>query len=613
MNANIKARILIAAVAAVPLFGLVSTSGAQYRLPQDGRALDANNRVGSNGTNPNDSANRAPVSGNDIVTGNVTGGKQFRGNVPYRNANEFRGNTSGGAIDDFIKQSSSADPNGPGSSYRVQTFYGDARTVHPPANFQPGPIGVDAYVPPPPGGVINRTPADPRLGAIDINRATPILPTPGELLLPGPVDPALGQQYITASPLIGIRQGGINDLGLYSGTVTNTQYNPVTGSITPERVQQMRDEINAIGATELQAQTQAQSTADAAKGGLATPVVQKGIDTSITQATPAGQTGLDTAIAQPGGADQTTNQGVRQRLLVAPVSPRGMVPAQAQSSLYAEMLKRHQTAAQDQSITDAEAARAYNAAVHERQRAESGAGAVPGAVPGAAPAQPAGPAQPAQPGAVNPSNSGAPGAAPSAAPGVTDYAKMNEDLLKNGGKPDNKLEKKPEPVKVQSLASGVKAKGLSELLTNAEDLMKQGKFTSALEQYDQAERVASNNPLIRLGRANAELGASYYARAEAHLREAFTANPELLVGQYDLTALLGENRVGVLVKDLKEIANKDQREARPVFLLAYIAYNTGHEQQAEGYLDLADKRSGGKDPFFALLRKNWSLPANDNK
>jgi hypothetical protein len=65
----------------------------------------------------------------------------------------------------------------------------------------------------------------------------------------------------------------------------------------------------------------------------------------------------------------------------------------------------------------------------------------------------------------------------------------------------------------------------------------------------------------------------------------------------------------VLVRDLKEIAAKEQREARPQFLLAYIAYNTAHEQQAEAYLDLADKRSGGKDPFYKLLRDNWSLPS----
>jgi tetratricopeptide (TPR) repeat protein len=283
-------------------------------------------------------------------------------------------------------------------------------------------------------------------------------------------------------------------------------------------------------------------------------------------------------------------------------------------------------------LSDAEASRAYNAARRAAEEqtkktggaqpgqpgqpgATAGAGVAPGA-PGALPGQP-GQIQ----GAATPGNlaTQAPGAAPipqppgpgdAPAPGVVDYTKKNEQLLKEGAAEKKQAKKKVyAPVKVPSLATGVKAKGLGDVLKNAENLMKDGKFTSALDQYDTAEQVAPNNPLTRLGRANAELGAAYYARAEAHLRDVFQKNPELLSGQYDLTNMLGEQRMQVLVKDLKEIANREQKEARPVFLLAYIAYNTGHEQNAEAYLDLADKRSGGKDPFFQLLRDNWALPA----
>ena len=86
--------------------------------------------------------------------------------------------------------------------------------------------------------------------------------------------------------------------------------------------------------------------------------------------------------------------------------------------------------------------------------------------------------------------------------------------------------------------------------------------------------------------------------------------PSLLVAQYDLTNMLGEQRLQNLVRDLKELSKNDQKEPRPLFLLSYIAYNTGHEQEAQAYLDLADKRSGGKDPLYKLLRGNWSLPNN---
>jgi len=172
--------------------------------------------------------------------------------------------------------------------------------------------------------------------------------------------------------------------------------------------------------------------------------------------------------------------------------------------------------------------------------------------------------------------------------------------------------KKPQPVKVQNLAGGIKAAGLASLMTKAESLMKEGKFASALDQFDAAEQVAPNNPMIWLGRANAELGAGFFMRADSHLRQAFTTDKSLLMGQYDLGAMLGEERLTSLVKELKDIANKNQQPA-PLFLLGYVAYNTGHERQAVGYLDLAEKRAGGSDPFFKLLRDHWALPDEGDK
>jgi hypothetical protein len=168
---------------------------------------------------------------------------------------------------------------------------------------------------------------------------------------------------------------------------------------------------------------------------------------------------------------------------------------------------------------------------------------------------------------------------------------------------------KAPPVKIDSLAKGVPGKGLNELLSGAEGLMKEGKFSSALEKYDQAEQVAPNNSLIKLGRANAELGASYFARADQHLREAFAGDEALLMGQYDLRTFLGEDRLKVIANDLKDIANKEQNQVRPVFLLAYVAYNSGNERMAAGYLDLAEKRAGGKDPLIPKIRQRWTLPA----
>ena len=161
---------------------------------------------------------------------------------------------------------------------------------------------------------------------------------------------------------------------------------------------------------------------------------------------------------------------------------------------------------------------------------------------------------------------------------------------------------------IKSLTTDMKDSAVVNLMKDAEQLMQNGKYTAALDKYDMVEQVVPNDPLVLLGRATAELGASYYQRADTHLREAFSKNPALLMGQYDLHTFLGDERLGFLVKDLKDLANKNKTDPRPVFLLAYIAYNTGNESNAAAYLDLAEKRTNGQDPFFATIRKSWTLP-----
>ena len=58
----------------------------------------------------------------------------------------------------------------------------------------------------------------------------------------------------------------------------------------------------------------------------------------------------------------------------------------------------------------------------------------------------------------------------------------------------------------------------------------------------------------------------------------------------------------------KDIAAKNPNQARPLFLLAYIDYNTGNERLAAGRLDLAEKRAGAGDTFYSLVKKHWLLP-----
>ena len=83
--------------------------------------------------------------------------------------------------------------------------------------------------------------------------------------------------------------------------------------------------------------------------------------------------------------------------------------------------------------------------------------------------------------------------------------------------------------------------------------MRAGKFTQAVATYDTAQEVSPNNPFIPFGRGIAELGASYYGKADLDLSRAINSESALLAGQYDLKGFIGEDRLAFVSNDLAEI------------------------------------------------------------
>jgi len=590
-----KSWLLKSAVAAVPLLIACGTASAQYRLNEhDGQALDANNRLGSGGHNSGHDLKYATPSGNDIVTGNVTGLRHFHGRIDYTDPRAFRGNVPSARNSDTLVRASGNAPTADNPNTTVQPggrlFYGESRGVSAPSGFQQIAPGVPGYIPS--AQVTQRPVGDQRLG--DVSSGTFVdRPRADQLVLQGPTNQQGQQTSIVGSALLGIRPTTGEESWLLSGL---NNYSLQRGGLDDAAVQRMRDELSTTVTNPNQTNQQNQ-TGTGQPGG--TPPGPGELPNQPLNNTGPGSElpnqALNTQIATAQGSQ--TDQMQRQKLLL---------PPERQSDQYREMLKKYQQLEAERKLTPQEMAQQYNELTRLSQQqpgqpAQPGQPGAPGNAPrpqGAAPApgaaQTPGAAQPA-PGAAQTT----PGAAqPGAAPGA----------VRPGAQPAAKTVKKPEPVKVQSMAAGMQAKGLSEVMKQAEDLMRQGKYNAALDKYDAAQQAAPNNPMVSLGRAIAELGGSFYARAEGHLRDAFTQNPALLVGQYDLRNLLGEERLQGLVKDLRALAEREKRDPRPVFLLSFIAYNTGQEQAAEGYLSLAEKRAGGRDPFFQTLRNNWAIP-----
>lgn len=647
MKTNFRTKwILLAAIAAVPVVGLTTPAGAQYQRQDQGDAHDSNRRIGDDRRNTFQSDYRADYrvqrnrqpSGNEIVTGNVTGNRQFRGDAGYQSAREFRGGTASDVSDNFIRSSAGT----AGASNRVTNyndavpFYPAGRTVEPPPGFVQQNHSAGGYVPS--GAVDNR-----------IDRGA-VTPRGGALILGAPAEPQGPldtRSVITASPLLGVQQMPFDQRpGSYQpgqrlstldeGTILRMREELRTGSASPQsgtgdnpaRAPQTDSQLPGVGAIDgsegaaVQSEPLGQQTVGTRLQNLRANEDASSGAQSQQQSGPISAQPLDGAIV----GNNTTGQSTRRRQLPTPGE---------QTPAYAELQRRLQQYANDRSMTDEEAFRAAQRARQQAEVAENNAKPADLTAPGNIPSgnNPPGAVKPAQAQEDDATQSN------SQRLGLTDFTQRNEEILK-GDKPETKAAPtlrgagparrptvtspqppapapaaptargpKGAPVKIDSLAAGVPGKGLADLLTSAESLMKEGRFSSAMEKYDAAEQVAPDNPLIKLGRANAELGASYFARAEQHLREAFAADEALLMGQYDLRTFFGEDRLRVIANDLKEIANTEQSQVTPVFLLAYVAYNSENERMAAGYLDLADKRSGGKDPLIARIREYWTLPA----
>jgi tetratricopeptide (TPR) repeat protein len=73
-------------------------------------------------------SNTFPNISNNIITGNVTGGKQFRGSVPYRTAGDFMGNLGTSQLDYFLRDTAHSVP-GSGGVGQSQPYYFPSRST----------------------------------------------------------------------------------------------------------------------------------------------------------------------------------------------------------------------------------------------------------------------------------------------------------------------------------------------------------------------------------------------------------------------------------------------------------------------------------------------------
>jgi hypothetical protein len=611
---------LAAAVAVAALAGAASAADAQYRVGANGHYNDANNGYGSGGYNSTSNVNAQLQQNNNIVTGNTTSLSYFHGNTNGEfDPNTLQINTQDGAFQSFTAISAPvnyAHPSNGASNftpyYNAQQYVGSASSGQPPLQLTKNGVGL---VPAP--TVSPLTPNSNTTLQVLNNDPTDTgsnLPAPGTLDSPGPVDPVGNQSLYSMSPLYGVRQLQPND------PTQTTPYLSHDGG--PQRVggglrmdassiQQMRNDLRT------------QSTSDQPDGTSpdgSTPSSSSLLNTPGSNGTASGGTsssglvGNGSAVPNAGightampsdavradvGSQQVTSSAASQ---LSRTDVTLMVPPGQQSKQLADLQKRfarltpHPTAVQRADLlTQQELAMKANRDALAKAATDKAA-----ATPGSSAASGA-PVAPGTPGSPSGAKVGVPtdlstgAAAKPPLPSVVRVPAADQPAISD------------QPFVITHLYDGIRAQGLRDLLKSAEDQMRAGQFSQAVDTYDTAGEVAPNNPFVPLGRGFAELGASYYGKAEADLTRAILSEPAVLAGQYSLKGFLGDNRLSFVRNDLTEIA-RTEKTARPHLLLAYIAHNDGKDDATVTAPELdAAEALGGDAKLIGLMRDAWNI------
>ncbi len=630
LNRSSTQRLAVAATGvAVALLAAASPARAQFRVGADGHANDVNNRLGSGGYNSGSDASYRSASNGQIVTGNVTGLGYFHGatNGEFDN-NVFQGGVQNGSVDAFTRISAPVNYAAPSNGQSVYTpYYNQQSYVGQSNNYVPTANGV-GLIAAPTKSALTPDPGDVRLqnlnnAPLDQNGFN--LPTPGSLNGPGPVNNVGDQAIYSQSSLYGVRQMQAGDqTDAQPSTNMFDQRNNGIGRpgsrMDASKISQMQQELRSASTPDAKETDAASDTADLNK------TMNPGVSATLSQPGQAGQ-GQPGQGGQPGQAGdpnavtgtQLTGTSVAAARVPSSINTpystqqnNLLIPANQQSKQIKELERRfsastpHPTVEQ-QANQNNRVLLALRAAKDAKIKAAAGGGS------DADRPAPAGNGGSNNGGSVGGPSGGATPAGPTGKGGITTtdhpQADAKADLpsvvrdpaaAEPVGNPDS-------PFVITSLATGIKAPGLSKLLRDAEGQMRSGQFSQSVDTYDNAAEVAPTNPFVPLGRGFAELGASYYGKAETDLTRAILNEPALLAAQYDLKGFLGADRLKFVEKDLTETGATEQT-ARPFLLLAYIHHNAGADDTTVTAKDLDTAAQRGANPrLIELMREAWNL------
>lgn len=628
-----------AAAAVISSIALACSMNASA-LAQDalgsGNALDRNPGQGTGGQNSPQPANPY-ANRNAVVTGEVVGGREFRGSVGYTAPGDFRGAT---ALNDFFRfrtDSAWSNPNNfsLGSTTYDQLRFGQSLGVLELRRNSAGATAADITAAQTTGeaGPFNfATLAQSRLqtDAIMLNATSDARQVASAEPATLGTARAQGQALaITASSVRGLSLDQYDERWANLGLTTYDQA-------------RMRDEMLAAAAGGLPVgQPAVQGSAEIAgqPGALAIPgqanptPLKSGEKPGGGAGAGAPTAGANAAAGKVGGEFQTRFEDLRTQPRVDSKAGDGRVDAKMQSD-YAKVLQRiaeRYANSDDQNVQiDPKVLKELDEQ-YRRMKGTLNGQVQPGGQRGAA--QPAGQQPRIDPVTGRPlpsqsggSGSGQPGAVTQNPSGGSNNAANQPNPRKPQTTPPDKpstdltpaSEGEPaKPLDVSKLAGvlrhGEKIEHLSsqeqgrlnELMVAAEEQLAKGEYMLAEQRFQRALRFSPGNPLAMAGAANAQTGAGLYLSAALTLRGLFTQHPEMIDVTYADNLLPPRERLNDAAAALRKKMETPTDRAAYALLLAYIGKQSGDKVMIAEGVDAMANDAPANDPLPALLRSVW--------
>ena len=581
---------------------------------EQSRALDRNLGVGTGRINQA-TPQQDYRARNLVVTGDVAGGRGFRGSVGYRAEDDFAAATSQAATIEFRRGSAYSNPLALNTSiandrFALATGIGSQQYMSDYAYTRMSAMGLTGVA------LAGRGLETSALGAararldlmtvLSTNAASLAAATAPSTVRSVRV-PQLGAAQIMVSPFTGVvlvPDGDPVDTfqgGVYGGALMRDDLR--SGRLT--RADYSRAATGRAGlAAELDRLRQEDQLLEDARAASAGMARMGGVGSSSGRPLGADSTvespNATDLLRRPGAYDDVLNS-VRQRyeLIRPPASAPGAATdtgQQAPAPGAAPAGTAGQTSAEGQSP---------NALTPERQsiaqavrslrerfmslpgvtRADAAGESLDGGIPAAAPGQ-----QPA---------GAAPGTTPSAEPGPTAVIKpltLDETLLilRHG-------------TKVERLDSGSKD-AMDRLLVLGSDFMASRRYFRAEDAFRTATIIAPSNPLPLLGLASAQVGCGVQLAAAITLRRLLTDFPEMIDARLAANLQCDPQRMRDVAQQCVRFGRDSANASDFGLVAAWSGHQLGDRALVESGLALMDA-ADAKDPFAQALRALWLAPS----